>query len=152
MRTGRSGHSGWKVLWTVMMLVFAGFVIQSIRPPQASALLKEIVKPVLDPETSGNEKPKSQPQTSSVPKPADKEAASSEGGVSVPSLKVDTPILKAETPEVKLAPRKDKPGLETAVSSVKVETPVMEAEATPLTAEVAPVPGSLPEVTVSLPP
>ncbi|WP_139991360.1 hypothetical protein [Paenibacillus paridis] len=107
-----------KLSITVAMLMLIGFVVQMAQPPKASALLKEIVSPIIHvgtPEQAASE-------SSDI-----KEQGTGLLDLSLPALTIETPIVQVETPQVAIQV-KDSIGVTAEVSPIGISTPVLNVE------------------------
>ncbi|NMO97830.1 hypothetical protein [Paenibacillus lemnae] len=133
----------WKKCTAILTLILAGFIIQSLLPSKASALLKEIVEPVLSTKPLNKE--------SSDHNVTQQNEEKSGSLLTVPSIKVDTPVLKVETPNISVNPDLNQGSLNVDVSSTKVEAPLVQSEISDISAGVKADKSVVPEVEVKAP-
>ncbi|WP_141505416.1 hypothetical protein [Paenibacillus luteus] len=103
---------------TVALLMLIGFVIQLAQPPKASALLKEIVSPIIHVGT---------PEQAASKSSDIKEQGTGLLDLSLPALTIETPIVQVETPQVAIQVE-DSIGVTAEVSPIGVSTPVLNVE------------------------
>ncbi|MBO2944285.1 hypothetical protein JJQ72_09930 [Paenibacillus sp. F411] len=138
------GSSNWQRLSAVLILICASFWIQSVTAPTASALLKEIVEPVLKPV-----RPAPDP---SEPAASNAENAEQKGiPLKVPSIQLDTPIVKVKTPEVVIEAEISQPAVRINTSTTTVEAPLVTTQLGEISADVKPEGRLLPQVKVEAP-
>ncbi|WP_020619934.1 hypothetical protein [Paenibacillus daejeonensis] len=148
MTSGQSGRQQRvSLLGMIGMLVLLLALTHSVYAPKASALLKDVLGPVLSSPTEEDENSE-QVQERSATTGNSGLLSLPEIKLELPTIKVDTPIVKVETPPVTVETGPDLRDTKVDVPSIKVDTPIIRAETPKVEANTKSV---VPEVKVTVP-
>ena len=148
MTSGQSGRQPWvSLLGMTGIFVLLLALTHSVYAPKASALLKDVLGPVLSSPAEEDENSE-QVQERSATTGNRGLLSLPEIKLELPTIKVDTPIIKVETPPVKVETGPDLRDTRVDVPSIKVDTPIIRAETPKVEANTKSV---VPEVRVTVP-